>query len=214
MCSRFDLNSPPTRLVDRFGLTVPPPLPNKSVMRPTDLTLVVRAGPPGARVPELRPWGLAVEWGRRPIINARAESLAQKPTFRKLLEHRILVPADRYTEWQASAGAGRTRKIPHHIYRPDGDLLGFAGLIDDEGRFTLITCAPAASVAHIHDRMPAILPDPAAEAAWLDPARPFTDVATLLGPYPHPLVAVREDPLAGAAKPLDRNRGQGDLFDG
>lgn len=194
MCSRFELSSPPSRLVERFGLTVPPPLPNKGVMRPTDLALVILPG----RHAALRPWGLAVEWSPRPVINARAETLGSKPTFRRLLDHRVIVPADRYTEWLTAPGGA---KIPHHIRRGDGLTMALAGLVDQDGRFTLVTCAPADSVAFIHDRMPAVLPDPAAEEAWLDASVPFVEVAGALSPYPHPLAVETE----GSPR-------QGDLF--
>ncbi|MGC2855493.1 SOS response-associated peptidase [Novispirillum sp. DQ9] len=189
MCSRFALNSPPQRLLARFGLTVPPPFPNAGVMRPTDMALVVLPG----RTAALRPWGLRVEWSPQPVINARAETLRSKPTFRRLLDHRVIVPADSYTEWRTVAGA----KVPHHISRADGEIMALAGLLDGVGRFTLITCAPAESVAFIHDRMPAILPDAAAESAWLDAAVPFEEVAGALASYPHPLRVEEERPRQG-----------------
>ncbi|KJS41736.1 MAG: hypothetical protein VR70_04665 [Rhodospirillaceae bacterium BRH_c57] len=193
MCSRFALTSPLGRLVERFGLSVPPPLPNRGVVRPTDLALVVLPG----RAAVLRPWGLTVDWSRRPVINARAETLATKPTFRRLLEHRVVVPADVYTEWRTAPDGA---KVPHHIGRADGQMMGMAGLVDADGRFIVVTCAPAETVAFIHDRMPAVLPDTNAESAWLDGRVPFAEVAPLLAPYPHALVVEEE------------GRKQGDLF--
>lgn len=189
MCSRFGLNSPPQRLIDRFGLTVPPPLPNSGVLRPTDMALVVLPG----RVPALRPWGLLVDWSPRPVINARAETLRDKPTFRRLLDHRVIVPADTYTEWRSVGSL----KVPHHISRADGATMALAGLIDGEWRFTLVTCAPSPSVAFIHDRMPVVLPDVVAESAWLDADAPFDDVAGALAPYPHALRVEEEKPPQG-----------------
>lgn len=189
MCSRFGLTSPPQRLLDRFGLTVPPPLPNSGVLRPTDVALVVLPG----RVAALRSWGLLVDWSPRPVINARSETLRDKPTFRRLLEHRVIVPADTYTEWRSMGGG----KVPHHVGRADGQTMALAGLIDGAGRFTLLTCAPAPPVAVIHDRMPVVLPDVVAESAWLDPAEPFEAVAGALAPYPHPLRVEQERPRQG-----------------
>lgn len=193
MCSRFSLNSPPSRLIERFGLTVPPPFPNRGVARPTDLVLVVLPGG-GA---EVRPWGLAADWSPRPIINARSETVAGKATFRPLLARRVVVPADTWTEWRTGADG---RKVPCHIGRADGDVLGLAGLSDAQGRVVILTCAPAPAIAHIHDRMPVVLADAAAERAWLSPVAPFAMVAPLLAPFPHPL-RVAEERLA-----------QGDLF--
>jgi len=190
MCSRFDLNSPPGRLVERFGLLEPPPLPNRGVVRPTDLALVVRPG----RAAGLCPWGVVVDWSPRPVINARAETLTKKPMFRRMLENRVVVPADHYTEWKADA---RGTKVPHHISRTDGNIMGLAGLVDGDGRFLLITCAPAESVAFIHNRMPAVLPDAGAEAAWLDGAVPFAELVEVLAPYPHALAVEVEGPRQG-----------------
>lgn len=189
MCSRFGLTSPPRRLIDRFGLTVPPPLPNAGVIRPTDMALVVLPG----RAAALRPWGLLVDWSPRPVINARRETLEGKPTFRPLLERRVIVPADTYTEWR-SVGAA---KVPHHVGRADGETMALAGLVDGEGRFVLLTCEPAADVAFIHDRMPVILPDAGTEAAWLDPGLSFGEMPAPLGPYPHPLRVEEEKPRQG-----------------
>lgn len=189
MCSRFELTSPAARIVDRFGLRVPPVMPNRGVVRPTDLALVVL---PGGRA-EVRPWGLAVDWSRRPVINARAESLSAKPTFRGLLERRVLVPADRYTEWRTAAGGA---KIPCHIGRADGGLLALAGLCDAQGRLVVVTCAPAPAIAHVHDRMPVILAA-AGEAAWLDPAVPFDAAAGFLVPITDALEVAEDAPPQG-----------------
>lgn len=186
MCSRFHLSSPPETLIVRFGLRVPPPYPNGDMVRPTDLALAI--GP--RRKGRLVRWGLLVDWDARPVINARLETVEAKPTFRRLLQRRVLIPADSYVEWRTDdAGA----KHLNRIARPDGAPFAFAGLLDDAERFTLLTCAPAEGIANVHDRMPVILPDPAAEEAWAS-AAPFAEVRPLLGPYPEPLRAEEEQP--------------------
>lgn len=186
MCSRFHLSSPPETLIARFGLRVPPPYPNADMIRPTDLALAI--GP--RRSGRLVRWGLPVARESRPIINARLETAEVKPTFRRLLRRRVLVPADAYVEWRTDAAGG---KHLNRITRPDGAAFACAGLLDEAGHFTLLTCAPAADVAHVHDRMPVILTDPTAEEAWLSPAA-FAEIRPLLGPYPQPLRVEEEQP--------------------
>ena len=138
----------------------------RTTRRATDQALIIdrRLGEgPGAR---LLGWGLPVEWDAKPLINARAETLAEKKTFQPLLDARCLVPATAYFEWRkASAG-----KLKNRIAPSDGGLFAFAGLMDGR-RFTIITCRPAPEIAHIHGRMPVIL-DRRAEPKWIDPGVP------------------------------------------
>ncbi len=185
-------------LAGRFGLEDPPPVPNAAEVRPTDQALIIdrRLGEgPGAR---LLGWGLPVEWDAKPLINARAETLAEKKTFQPLLDARCLVPATAYFEWRkASAG-----KLKNRIAPSDGGLFAFAGLMDGR-RFTIITCRPAPEIAHIHGRMPVIL-DRRAESKWIDPGLSFAEVREALVPYEaEPLSADEEAP------PPDR---QPDMF--
>ncbi len=184
MCSRFEQKAPPADLAKRFGLADPPPAPNPLELRPTDLALVI--APNGAN---LLNWGLSVDWDSKPLINARAETLREKKTFRGLLENRCLVPATAYFEWRKDDGA----KHKNRIETADQDIFAFAGIIDGD-RFTIVTCAPAPPIAHIHSRMPVIL-ERSAEAPWIDPNATFADVSGLLIPYPSaPLKADEETP--------------------
>lgn len=192
MCSRFELNHTPRLVSARFGLTVPPPWPNHSEMRPTDAALVIGPGGQG----RLLRWGLEVSWDKRPLINARAETLSTRPAFQRLLGARVLVPASAWWEWMPD-GKGKAKM---RLSRADGELFALAGLVDGE-RFTIVTCAAAPAIAHVHDRMPALLP-PEAEAAWVDPAAPFDQVAAALSPFAGELQAERD-----GAPPA-----QGDLF--
>lgn len=145
-------------------------------------------------------WGLVPSWAKDPgvgprMINARSETLLDKPAFaRPLAARRCLVPAEGYYEWRRLAptgggagarggkGAARVPKQPYWIHPADGGV-AFAGLYefwrdparaaDDPDRWlvsaTVITTAAAPSLAHVHDRMPVALPA-AAWDAWLDPA--------------------------------------------
>ncbi|WP_083919488.1 SOS response-associated peptidase [Pontibacter roseus] len=121
-------------------------------------------------------------------INARAETLAEKPSFRSLLNSkRCLVPADGFFEWQVT-GQG---KVPYRILLKNEELFTFAGLWDewaDKGTgevlhtFTIITTEANDVVRPIHDRMPVIL-SPEAEELWLDEHEPQEDLLALLRPY-------------------------------
>jgi putative SOS response-associated peptidase YedK len=140
-------------------------------------------------------WGLVPFWAKdvkigSRMINARAETVAEKPAFRRAFgKRRCLLPADGYYEWQSQPGAA---KQPIYISRADGSSLAFAGLYelwrdpavdrDDEDAWlwtaTVITTSAPDELGMIHDRMPMII-DPAAWADWLDPAN--NDIADLRG---------------------------------
>jgi putative SOS response-associated peptidase YedK len=179
MCARYELLTNLDSIIAGIALHVPPideqarqPRAfERGEIRPTNLAPVVLQD----RTLAWLPWGLVVDWQNQPVINARAETLDSKPTFRPLLNQRCLVPASAYFEWRA---VGKD-KIKTRI-RAENTVLAFAGLIGD-GRFTIITCAPAAVIAHIHDRMPVIL-DRAAQEAWLADG-PYTEVKAMLAPF-------------------------------
>ncbi|MBL8629067.1 MAG: SOS response-associated peptidase, partial [Rhodospirillaceae bacterium] len=138
----------------------------KGEVRPTDMAPVIL--PSGAMA--WLPWGFNVSWQRGPVINARAETLDQKPTFKPLLQQRCVVPASAYFEWRAEG----EKKVKTRITLSKERGVVFAGLMDN-GTFTIITCSPAKSIAHIHDRMPVLL-DRDAQREWLNTARRFADV--------------------------------------
>ncbi|WP_245881308.1 SOS response-associated peptidase [Thalassospira marina] len=153
------------------------------IRRPTDpVAVIVPAWSLGTRR-----WGLprpvqaqnmAGSGNNAPLINARSETLDQKPTFRPLLQRRCLVPATGWYEWRKE---GRNRH-KNHITLPDHQPFLFAGL-ENGTDVVIITCAPAGSIAHIHDRMPAII-GPNHLHHWLDAKRPFAAVRHMLGPVP------------------------------
>ncbi len=127
-------------------------------------------------------WAKDVKIGSR-MINARAETVSEKPAFRRAFaQRRCLLPADGYYEWQASESGP---KQPIYISRSDGNSLAFAGLYelwrdpaverDDPDAWlwttTIITTSAPDELGHIHDRMPMII-DPAGWSDWLDPGQP------------------------------------------
>lgn len=140
-------------------------------------------------------WGLVPSWAKdisvgSKMINARAETLAEKPSYRRpLSRRRCLIPADGFYEWKKNPDGTKT---PMHIRLKSGSLFAFAGLWEvwqspDGSELpsgTVITTRPNELMADIHDRMPVILPESAYEQ-WLDPdEHPPEEFLDLLGPYP------------------------------
>jgi len=142
-------------------------------------------------------WGLVPSWAKDPaignrMINARSETVAEKPSFRTAWKHRrrCLVLTDGFYEWQKPAD-GKGPKIPHAIEMADGRPFGFAGLwerwgSEDDPLFTctILTTDANELVKPIHDRMPVILGDAEEWDAWVDPDVPSDELDGLLRPYP------------------------------
>lgn len=138
----------------------------------------------------------AIERGERPLINARAETLARQPAFvESFRERRCLIPADGFYEWRRDERG----KVPLWFHRPDDELFAFAGLwaeyVPRGGEpivsCALVTCPPNDLMRPIHDRMPVVL-DPAAEGSWLDPNADPGDLLGLLVPAPKGALEARE----------------------
>lgn len=144
------------------------------IRRPSDPVIIVLTGQKAA----LRRWGLSASTLNAPIINARAETLDQKPTFRPLLERRCLIAVTSWFEWRKDGTARHKTRIT----LPDHQPVLLAGL--ENGReAVIITCAPTTVISHIHDRMPAVV-GPGHIAGWLDPANRFDAVRHMLAPVP------------------------------
>ena len=204
MCGRFVSTAGPDRIAAYFDSVLPTEAVAESLgenynVAPTqDVYAVVGNGDGPARVDAFH-WGLIPSWAKdrkiaSRMINARAETLAEKPAFKRLLAtKRCIVPMDGFYEWQPGDPdgplntKGKPLKQPMFIHRADGEPLAVAGLWtawkdpdDPEGRFlhsvTVITTAAHATMRPVHDRMPAVL---TAErwAAWLDPSN--ADLASL-----------------------------------
>ena len=121
----------------------------------------------GTRTIESMAWGIMPSWAKesgKALINARSETLAEKPTFRDAFKNRrCLVPASGYYEWKREDG----NKIPYYFYRTDEPLFAFAGLYSEDGKYVIVTTAASQVISHIHDRMPVILSTDG-EKHWLD----------------------------------------------
>jgi putative SOS response-associated peptidase YedK len=194
MCGRFTLTRSAAEVAEHFGLASLPELVARFNAAPTQELPVVRVHSSGERVLEPRRWGLVPHWAKdvavgARLINARVESVLERPAFREgVRKRRCLVPADGFFEWQ---GAARARR-PFHIALPDGALFAMAGLYECwhgpggevVDSFTVLTRAARGVVATLHDRMPLIV-DPPGYAGWLDPAA--ADPAGLLSALPEAL---------------------------
>ena len=179
MCGRFSLHSRLNLLLQQFSLEAGPELAPRYNIAPTQTTPVVRV--PTVQSPRqltaLR-WGLVPFWAKEVgigsrMINARAETLASKPSFRNAFKkRRCLVPTDGYFEWKKK---GKTKQ-PFYIRKADRTPFAMAGLweswhpgkADAVETFTIITTEANDAMANIHDRMPVIVA-PDHYEMWLDP---------------------------------------------
>jgi len=180
MCGRFALSAPVDAIRQHFKLREEVALPPRYNIAPTQQVAVVRADGSGNNELVMMRWGLVPFWaedsriGAR-LINARAETLDEKPSFKvPFRTKRCLIPADGFYEWQAIPG--QKGKQPYFIRLRDGEIFAFAGLWSSwtdhvSGKVvescTVITTEPNALVAKIHNRMPVILV-PEEYGQWLD----------------------------------------------
>ncbi len=180
-------------LYPRVQKAHPAPLVRSGEVRPTDVAAVLAMDK--RQKPTLFPmiWGFTTPGRNVPIINARAESAAEKPTFREAWEkHRCIIPASWYFEWQhlPSEDGRSTVKTKYAIQPKDANITYLCGLYRIENGlpvFVILTKEPSEDVAHIHDRMPLILPKEAIKA-WINPS---VYAKTVL---PYALTAMKAEP--------------------
>jgi putative SOS response-associated peptidase YedK len=191
VCGRFAFFSPKEAVLAVFGVELPfEPEPRYNIA-PTQYVVALRAGRSGPEGVRLR-WGLVPFWARdaaigNRLINARVESLDDRPAFREAYRRRrCLVLASGFYEWRR---AGSVR-IPHYIAPPDGRPIAFAGLwerwagaAEPLETCTIVTTQATPALRDLHDRMPLILA-PEAARTWLDPGQPAEVLATLLREAP------------------------------
>lgn len=181
MCGRFTYLYTWKQLHKLLSLDRWPPdeLGPRYNVAPTQLAPVVRVGADGVREGVMMKWGLVPQWADDPaignrLINARSESVRDKPAFRQAFaSRRCLVPVSGFYEWRKTPGGAK--KQPYWIGRTDRQPMYFAALWErwDKGgipleTFTVLTTGANALVASIHDRMPVALA-PALHERWLDP---------------------------------------------
>ncbi|MGI8914984.1 MAG: SOS response-associated peptidase [Chloroflexota bacterium] len=213
MCGRYGITDV-QHIGERFQFSLDLDLSNiqpRYNAAPTQLLPVITERD-GQRRLEVMPWGLVPSWAKdrhRPIINARAEGIQDKPTFRTPFQRqRCLVPATHFFEWQTAG----TAKQPYLIRPTDQPLFAFAGLYDvhhdpaggDRYRFAIITTTPNELTAPIHHRMPVIL-RPEHEGVWLAVQTAAWERQALLAPYAAAMEALPVDRSVNRAAP---NRSQ------
>jgi len=195
MCGRFTLTLDPADLQDAFPeFSFPAQSAPRYNIAPTQPILVLPND--GANKADFFVWGLIPSWAKDPafgarLINARSETLAEKPAFRSAYKYRrCLIPADGFYEWQTHPGM--KTKLPHFIHLKSGQAFAFAGLWErwqtaDGSELlsaAIITTTPNELMAPIHDRMPVILPR-SAYTQWLDNSpQTAAGLQSLLVPYP------------------------------
>lgn len=186
MCGRYALHTSPEVIALAFGVPAIPAYAPRYNIAPASQVLIIRRNEAA-----MVRWGLVPRWAKDPSIgatlnNARAETVAEKPSFRDACRRRrCLIPASGFYEWKAEAG----RKQPYYIHPAGGELFAFAGLWEQWQ--DLQTCAIITTVANekmttVHDRMPVIV-SPAEYSDWLSD-RSYEKVA--LRPCPNAAIAI------------------------
>lgn len=197
MCGRYVITSAPAAIRALFGYPEQPNFPARYNVAPTQPIPIVRLAE-GKRQFVLMRWGLIPAWVKDPkgfslLINARAESVLDKPAFRNAMRRRrCLIPADGFYEWRETGG----RKQAFFVRRRDGSPFAFAGLCEtwtgpngeELDTAAIVTTTANRTLSVIHDRMPVILPDQAFDL-WLDCAKVDAETAAAL------LVPARDDAL-------------------
>jgi len=194
MCGRYVIKSPAAKLKVRFQLDDLPLFEPRYNIAPTQPVPIVRRLDEPRRAWTPVRWGLIPSWAKdakigNKLINARGETVAEKPSFRSAFrKRRCLIPADGFYEWKKLDGG----KLPHFIHLRDEEPFAFAGLWEhwtnpEDGEViescTIVTTEANALMRTLHDRMPVILP-PADYDRWLDPATQDVEgLKALLRPY-------------------------------
>ena len=217
MCGRFVSSSSPERIAAYFGAEqVADSLGPNFNVAPTNDVYGVVADADGHRELQVFHWGLVPVWAKerkigQKMINARSETIAEKPAFKGIVKkHRCIIPMDGFYEWAPgveggpTTKAGKLAKRPYFIHRHDGEPLAVAGIwsawrdkqaAPDEPWLhstAVVTTRANELMSSIHDRMPVILPT-AMWDTWLDPTNQHVEVLSkLLVPAPEELLEMHE----------------------
>src|SRR5258705_5938059 len=200
MCGRYLIITTPEAIRLFFQYPEQPNFPARYNVAPTQPIPIVRLAE-GRRQFALLRWGLIPAWVKDPrafslLINARGESVNDKPAFRNAMKRRrCLIPADGFYEWKAEG----SRRRPYVVRPKDGGPIAFAGLWEswmgpngeEMETAAIVTTAASRSIAHIHDRMPVIVP-PEAFDFWLDPNVDGEMAASVIAPARDALIEAYE----------------------
>jgi putative SOS response-associated peptidase YedK len=202
-----------TDIAEEFSTKAEPErmLPVDWNIKPTQDIYIIRQNAQGVREVSIASWGMIAPWSKTSTeaqrsqsmaINARSESVHEKPTFRKAFKsQRCLVPASGYYEWATALGPYKTKQ-PFFISRDDGKLISFAGIFDlwqsPEGEIresvSIITRDAEGELGTIHNRMPVCMPKDRWEQ-WLDQTLNNTEGITSLMSLPNPQEHLRFWPV-------------------
>jgi len=206
MCSRYSLTSPAEAVRAYFKVAGAETFPPRYNIAPTQPAHIIRIAPNGARDLALVRWGLIPSWVKEPnrfttLINARADTVVEKPSFRNAMKYRrCLVPADGFYEWTGVSPNKRPHLIRPRADGPQRGLMGLAGLWEhwmsadgsEMESMAIITTDANRTMGDIHDRMPVILA-PEQFDAWLDVREvPAPEAAKMLAPAPDDLLELFE----------------------
>jgi putative SOS response-associated peptidase YedK len=198
MCGRYSFAPKPKQLEEAIpGLELPAQVEISFNIAPTQLAYVLSNDLP--KHLQKMEWGLVPHWsmdGKNSgkLINARAEGIEEKPSFRDSIQsRRCLVPADSFYEWRQEPGG---KKAPYRIFLENGALLFLAGIWDEwrqgdafKRTFSIITTTPNLEMSTLHDRMPVILSTAETQQQWLS-AIPLEKTLELLRPVPDKTLAM------------------------
>ncbi len=188
MCGRFNLIATKPQIIEHFSLQcLPDYQPDYNIPPGQKILIVVRLEDGSNKAVNLH-WGLIPSWSKdrkisNHLINARAETLTEKPSFRNAYQHRrCLIPATGFFEWQTTEFG----KKPYHIHQPDNAIFAFAGLWEhwEHQQETVYSCTIITTVANdkiapIHDRMPVII-TPDFYSRWLDKNNTAVEITDFL----------------------------------
>lgn len=214
MCGRYTLTRRQAEIMERFAietfLCAEEELKPRFNIAPSQMVPVIITQD-GKRVLANLKWGLIPFWAKdlgsvKAVINARCETVAEKPFFRQALQkRRCLIPADGFYEWRRH----NKQKIPMYIHIPDRSLFAFAGLWEEwtspEGEVlrtcTIITTAANEKMSAVHDRMPVIV-QPQDEGIWLDPdLKDLAKLQAIMQPFPNDRIDMHQvSPKVNSAK--------------
>ncbi len=192
MCGRYSLSKSKIELEERFQAEMLPDFKPRYNVAPTQLVPVITSQSPKGF--SFFYWGITPDFGKnkpvaQKLINARAESVNDKVSFKSSFEkRRCLIPADGFYEWKK---LGKKTKIPYRFTLKEDELFAFAGIWEEyetvngeiQHTFLILTTGPNDIVSEIHDRMPVIL-NRQMEKKWLDNYTSESELLAMFQPYP------------------------------
>jgi putative SOS response-associated peptidase YedK len=209
MCGRYSLNKSKIQIEERFQAEMLPDFNPRYNIAPTQLVPVITSQSPKGF--SFFYWGITPDFGQnkpvaQKLINARAETVKEKISFKNSFEkRRCLIPADGFFEWKK---LGKKTKIPYRFTLKDDELFAFAGIWEEyetvngesQHTFLILTTTPNNLVEDVHDRMPVIL-NRNMEKKWLDSYTSEAELLEMMNPYPsEQMISYTVSPLVNSVQ--------------